>query len=170
MRPRWLLASVSVAFSMVTVVACGAPLPNGTGHTGGDEPTPTPSPLYRAAESLDLGDCFDPIADADTGALLAANIRRCEDPHLMEVFGLPTIDVPLGEPFPPLTEIDAESERLYRTEFRRYVGIDFDESRLAATSYQPTEQTWAVGDRVVICVVEAAPISPLTQSVRDSRQ
>src|SRR5437588_7999656 len=47
-------------------------------------PTATPKPQYQAPGDLAVGDCFDPITDREDQSLLAAMIRRCDEPHLME--------------------------------------------------------------------------------------
>jgi hypothetical protein len=132
-------------------------------------PTPTPKPEYQAPEDLAIGACFDPVEDQDDQSLLAGIVRRCEEQHLMEVIGIPALDYAETAPFPVEADLDRQSDELCRTAFEGYVGIDFDDSTLDATYYPPSEGTWTIGDRLVVCTVVASEIAPFTQSVRDSR-
>lgn len=169
------LGGALVTLALVGAVAgCAAPSalsPSVVPPSGGpsSSPTPTPTPEYQNQADLVPGDCFDPVADHDDDALLAGIMRRCDEPHLMEVIGLANLDYPLDAPLPPQADIDAESEELCRSEFRGYIGIDFDDSSLSAGYYNPGEQTWGSGDREVLCIVETTPVSPFTKSVRGSR-
>jgi hypothetical protein len=124
--------------------------------------------VYQSFEDLVVGDCFDPVEDTDDEALIAGMIRRCDEPHLMEVIGIPELDFPDTAPFPGEPRIEGDSEDACRAEFKTYVGIDFDDSSLSATYYAPTADTWIHGDRLVLCVVDTTPIAPLRQSVKDS--
>lgn len=165
-----------VAGLMLVAVGCGSPasvVPSGSGSAATSSPTPTPSPTprpeYQAPTDLVVGSCFDPIEDRDDQNLLAGIIRRCNEPHLMEVIGLPELDHPPSAPYPAVRQLDAEAEELCRAEFASYVGIDYDDSQLSASFYTPSSETWVSGDRLVTCVVDAADVAPLTRSVRGSR-
>lgn len=131
-------------------------------------PTPTPVPEYQAEFDLAVGDCFDPIADSDDQSFLAAQMRACDEPHLMEVIGLPTLDDPLDAAYPGQAEVDRRSEDLCLAAFAEYVGVDYEDSRLGAAYYDPTSESWATGDRLILCVVESTPAAPLTRSVEGS--
>jgi Septum formation len=145
------------------------PSPSVAASSPAASPTATPKPQYQAPGDLAAGDCFDPIRDREDQSLLAAIIRRCDEPHLMESIGVATLPYPASAPFPDSSTLDQQSEALCRTEFATYVGIELNDSQLQASYYEPTERTWAGGDRIVLCVVEANEVSPLTKSVKDSR-
>lgn len=117
-------------------------------------PSPTPPPLYQAPEDLVVGDCYDPIDDADDGALIAAIIVACEDPHLHEVFGL--IELPGTEtaPYPGDSAIEDDSITECDAAFEDYVGTPLDDSRYSYVYYTPSDETWADGDRALMCAVE----------------
>lgn len=158
----------------VTIGGCGGPASGSPGAQSAETPiptqtqTPTPVPEYQAEWDLVVGDCFDPIADSDDESLLAARMRACDEPHLMEVIGLPTFDEPLGEAYPGEDEVDRRSEEACLSEFSEYVGVDYEDSRLGAAFYYPTSESWPGGDRTVLCVVESSEASPLTRSVEGS--
>lgn len=117
-----------------------------------------------------MGDCFQPILDKDDASLLAIAVRPCDTPHLMETIGLRELAGGADAPWPGQREVDRQGERLCVAAFLDCVGIAFDESRLDATYFSPSEATWAGGDRLVICVVEAHPSQPFNRSVRGSKR
>lgn len=169
-----------IILAMVGVVAGCAGTPSGQSPspaapsagpttTPSPAPTPTPKPEYEPFADLAIGDCFDPVEDRDDQALIAGIVRRCDERHLMEVIGIPVLDYAETAPFPGDAEIDRQSDELCRAAFKSYVGVDFDDSRLDVTYYPPLPESWIDGDRLVVCIVEAAEIAPFTQSVRDSR-
>src|SRR5205085_10000897 len=124
-------ALLGLAFAGI-VGGCGSfwigpkPSPSVAALSPNASPTATPSPQYQAPGDLAVGDCFDPINDHDDQSLLAAIVRRCDEPHLMEAIGVPLLPDAASAPFPGTATLDRESEALCRTEFARYVGIDVD--------------------------------------------
>jgi hypothetical protein len=170
-RRGW-ISSALLAVVLVTVVAaCGTfRIGPGPAESSGAPAAagPTPTPQYQAPEDLVVGDCFDAINDRDDEALLAATIRRCTELHSMETIGIGTLPYDDTAAFPGSAAIERESDELCRGEFGRYVGVDFDDSRLHAVYYGPTEETWRGGDRRVLCAVEANEAAPFTKSVKDS--
>ncbi len=137
------------------------------------EPTgtlaPAGSPEYESPEDLAVGDCYDPIADPDDDALLAAIILPCAEPHAAEVFGVDDVAGAPTAPFPGFDDLEEEAEDLCDAAFEDYVGIDFNRSRLDYIYYTPTEATWSGGDREVICVISDDG-DPMTGSVKGTRR
>jgi hypothetical protein len=129
------------------------------------EPTATAAPEYQATYQLAVGDCFDPVADMDDQILLAGLMRDCDEPHLMQVFGHGTISDPIGAPYPQGDEVDQQTASICEPAFKEFVGVPYEDSRLSATYYSPSEDSWQFGDRAVMCVIEASEASPLTRSV-----
>jgi putative regulator of septum formation len=149
--------------------APSAAAPSEPASSGTAAATATPKPRYQATTDLAVGDCFDPITDADDETMLAAIMRRCDEPHLMETFGVPILPSGDSAPFPGSTNVQRDSEALCRTEFARYVGVEFDDSQLRAGFNGPDEVTWSGGDRGVLCFVEADEGAPFTKSIKGSR-
>lgn len=52
--------------------------------------------------------------------------------------------------------------------FKSYVGKSYSESSLEVTAMYPTEQTWAKGDRDIVCVALPGDSTTLSRSVKDS--
>jgi hypothetical protein len=168
------LLAVAVVGLAVTLGGCGgttqqnsdnpsSPTPSQTA-----EPTPTPAPEYQAFEDLEVGDCFDPVRDMDDDSLLAGMMLDCEEPHLMQVFGIEMLNAPAGQPYPGEAEVDQQAWDACLPAFEEFVGIAFDDSKLSASYYWPTPESWLAGDRSVLCLIEATVASSLTRSVEGS--
>jgi hypothetical protein len=132
-------------------------------------PGPAATPVYESPDDLALGQCYDPISDPDDDSLLAAILLPCDQPHLHEVFGVAEVAGAPTAPYPGDDDIDDEAVDVCDAAFEEYVGIDFDESRYGYVYYTPSEETWAGGDRAVVCVVEEDG-DPITGSVKDTRR
>jgi hypothetical protein len=137
--------------------------------TATEAPGPTRSPEFESPEDLEVGDCYDPIEDADDDAFLAAIILPCAEPHRAEVFGMLEVEAAPTARFPGYDEVEAEAEDLCDAAFEDYLGISFDRSRYGYIYYTQTEETWAGGDRLVMCVVDDNG-RPIEGSVRGSRE
>jgi hypothetical protein len=164
------VTSVALICIAVALTGCGgtsqqssAATPTAS-PTESAEPTPTPAPEYQASYQLAVGDCFDPVADMDDQTLLAALMRDCNEPHLMQVFGIGTMNDPIGAPYPPTDEVDQLTASICEPAFEDFVGVPYQDSRLSATYYSPSEDSWQFGDRAVMCVIEASEAAPLTIS------
>ena len=144
----------------------GAPTNQAASARPTSEPTPTADPEYDYPDAGDVGVCFDPISDRDDGVLLALRVIDCDEPHLSEVIGTPELDAGPNADWPGQAAVDRESEDLCLATFEDYVGVPFEESRLDASYFTPTEALWPGGDRLVICVVETSSAAPFNSSVR----
>ena len=148
------------------------PTPSASGAPASAGPSAVTSPApreYQAPEDLEVGQCYSPILDEDDDFLLAAIIRPCEEPHRAEVVGIERLPGNAGSPYPGDDAIDRQAEAACDRAFEAYVGVPYDESRLRAVFYAPTERTWPGGDRRVTCVVEAGR-QALTATVRGTRR
>jgi hypothetical protein len=164
---RW----TAIAAALV-VMACAGAAP-GTSDPNGESPGSirmgrTAAPVYDFPNDLEVGGCFDPISDKDDGSLLAAEIRSCESPHLMELTARPTLAAPEGAPWPGAPVVESEADLLCTDAFLEYVGIARIASTLTLVYYFPGEEEWVLADRTVLCAVEADPAQPFTESVRGS--
>jgi hypothetical protein len=166
-----------LAFMAALLAGCGGASDTQQSATGSTNalaptesvtPSPSPTPEYRAPDLLVAGDCFDPIYDSDSGDLLAAVIVSCDVPHLLEAFGTLSLGGPADEPYPGRKAADSQAIQACDAEFAAYVGVVFDDTRLSYSYWYPNEQTWAAGDRFILCAVEGTEASPLIHSVRDS--
>lgn len=123
------------------------------------------------AFSLEVGDCFDDPDGVDLGTqttVFELPAVPCSQPHDNEVFALIALEGDDDE-YPGTEEVQTLGfERCY-DEFEAYVGAPYEESALEFDPYLfPTAQTWAAGDREIVCAVYNPDLSPLTGSTRDS--
>ncbi len=174
MRRQLIVIAAIIAVAAFVAAGCGSspaspsaaalssgpasPVAPSVAPTASPEPTPTPAPTdppeYQATEDLRVGDCYEPVEDVDDQTLLAAIIVPCEQPHTNEVFGLGDLVGDADAPFPGPDSVDDDAIVLCDEAFEAYIGVALDNSRYSYVYYTPTEQSWAGGDRVVMCSVE----------------
>lgn len=96
---------------------------------------------------LSVGDC---IADEDLG-LLVEDVQTisCEEPHHFEVYG--SMEMEDGD-FPGQDVIDETSNEFCDTEFESFIGVPYAESEIYLNVLYPTEQSWELGDREILCL------------------
>ena len=111
---------------------------------------------------LAVGDCFD---DPDTsGQIGSVQSVGCDQPHDNEVFAL--ITHPGTGDYPGEDEITSfGSQQCQGAAFVNYVGSDYPSSRYFVTTLYPTAESWADGDREIVCAL-FVPDETLTGSAR----
>ncbi|MET4583701.1 hypothetical protein ABIE21_003227 [Conyzicola nivalis] len=96
-----------------------------------------------------LGDCFNNDAAAiDNEEISDLPAVPCAEPHDNEVFLL--FDL-AGDEFP--VDVDQLADDGCFAQFETFVGMPYETSVLDYFPIQPTVETWAEGDREVICSV-----------------
>ncbi|MCP4964360.1 MAG: hypothetical protein GY926_03910 [bacterium] len=109
---------------------------------------------------LDAGDCFD---DPDSEVVSSLELIDCAEPHDNEVFS--QIFMPEST-FPGDTAIGDFAFDGCLAPFEAYVGESYEDSPLDYFYLGPTEDSWDLGDRGVLCVLYSADLSKLTGSSR----
>jgi hypothetical protein len=97
--------------------------------------------------ALVVGSCLD---DLPGGFVAADNVVDCAQPHSYEAFG--GFDVADGV-YPGDAAIETAALQGCEAAYGGYVGVSYQESRLDYYYVGPTEQTWAVGDREIFCLL-----------------
>ena len=90
---------------------------------------------------------------------------ECTEAHTGEVYSVTTLK---NDTMPSRDEMD---ELVYNTcyeTFEAYVGTSPEETTLDYTAMSPTKQTWAKGDREIVCIAVRTDDEQLTASVRNS--
>ncbi|MDP9407999.1 MAG: septum formation family protein [Actinomycetota bacterium] len=123
-----------------------------SGHTGG---------LVRVGD-LAVGDCFDDVA-AGLNEVEEVPVVPCEGPHANEVFAV--LEQP-GEEYPGEEEMGSLAGEGCYAAFEEYVGAPVETSALTAFPIAPTAESWASGDREVVCVLTGT--GPRTGSAQGS--
>jgi len=119
------------------------------------------------AFSLHVGDCYNDDqslgADAEVSSVGAV---PCDAPHDNEIFALVTAG-PVTGPYPGDDAIYDDNVGACETAFARYVGIDYADSFLGmGPLLVPSPQTWATGDREIVCGLFNIDGAKLTESVK----
>jgi hypothetical protein len=124
--------------------------PAGTTPTG-----PPPGATERGLRELEPGDCFDRIDDPEASAR-AVWLIECPRPHSHEVYEVLPYEgdgAAGGTPYPGTAVVRDWSEQACYDRFEDFVGVRWTLSELDIEVWWPSEESWARGDRTVICGV-----------------
>ncbi len=151
--------------------AGGAPMDDRIGPPGNDRPVTDPQ---------GEGDCYNETLEAPTNqtAMLRVLNVACELPHDAEVVGVYALaDTAVAgaattRPGLPLVDRDIRRAAIAGclARFEAFVGTPYAISTLRVSARRPTPDTWAAGDRTVVCSIYDGALTPLTGSMRASRR
>lgn len=96
---------------------------------------------------LNVGDCFN---NEGGDAISELPVVPCDELHDNQIFAL--IDLEDGD-FPGDAEIETQADAACLAAFEPWVGIAYDASALYIGYITPSAESWASGDREVICAV-----------------
>lgn len=135
-RPSVALAAACAA---LVLAACG------TDTVTGSPPALEPD---LSAYTISVGDCLN---DGNASTAVVPEVVECAAPHDNEAY----LSVRLEEgPFPGAEAITATAITDCATEFGTFTGISHEASiQLDFSWYYPSEETWAIGDREILCLV-----------------
>ena len=137
------------------------PTPGAGGPAGAtDEPTPqTDSAATAGAEIPDLavGDCFDTAATSGQTTLYRIPVVACTTAHGGEIYAETTAPDSLAKDgaTPSQQALWDAADAYCYPEFTKFVGMRWAQSELRYWPIAPSEQSWAEGDRRILCVVES---------------
>jgi hypothetical protein len=100
---------------------------------------------------LEVGDCFS----ADSGDTInTVLVVDCEQPHTYEAFFVFDHDAGPDEEFPGDDAILEYADTACRPPFEEFVEKDYENSIWYITSVTPSAETWATGDREIVCTLD----------------
>lgn len=102
---------------------------------------------------LAIGDCFQDNEDGGDDLIEELQVVPCDEAHDNEVFGIVDYPAGSGEPFPAEDDLDTYTDEQCEVAFESYVGLPYAESELYYFPIQPTAETWADGDREIVCAL-----------------
>jgi hypothetical protein len=116
---------------------------------------------------LEVGDC---LADFQDGTELSSvDALPCSEPHSDEIYASGRI--PDGDDFPGPQALEAAARELCLSEYADFVGLPYDDSVLDIGYLKPTEESWADGDREVLCTIfDPAAAEEVTGSLRGAKR
>lgn len=122
-------------------------------------PSATPSTYLNY---LRVGDCTTLTSNFNekTGKV------DCSKPHHFEVIAEKHL---VGTTAPDKATRDADAKSFCRTQFGSVVGITYDKSSYKMTFLSPSDETWAKGDRVIICIAGDSD-TQLTGTVKNTKR
>lgn len=157
---------VDDADPLATPEAGGAPEPTD------DTTPPSDTTATTGAEIPDLqvGDCIDTTATSGQTTLYRIPVVSCTTAHGGEIYAETTASDGLAENGGTPTQQalwDAADAYCY-PQFARFVGMRWARSELLYWPIAPSEESWAEGDRRILCVVESD--TPVTGSLRGAER
>lgn len=169
------LLTVLLAMAACTTPPAATTSPSETASTAAspDEGAASASPSSAAsgemtsALDLEVGDCFN---TEDISTVDEVSVVDCEQSHVYEVFGVTEFDAGDDAEFPGEDALDEAADSACRPAFEDYVGIPYDDSEWFGTFVNPSEATWAAGDREILCVLHTEDETDVTGSAEGSEQ
>ena len=98
--------------------------------------------------SIKVGDCLNDATAS--GTVTTAPIVPCSQPHDSEAYK--SILMKDGD-FPGEDAVKAQADQGCADAFPDFVGIAYDDSNLNISYYFPTSDSWANGDREILCTI-----------------
>jgi hypothetical protein len=163
MKLRSLAGMAALALTVVACSAGGTPTPqesaspeasvsaeaSASDATASSEASGSPAAGdLTSVFDLAPGDCFNV---GDTSSVEEVELVPCAELHDYELYG--ALDHPAGsqDPFPGREEVESYAETECVDRFEPFVGRAYDDSELYILHLTPSEDTWADGDREVLC-------------------
>ncbi len=155
---------VLLAVALVGVSGCGildqAAEPAVRDETSGEITESSEADVF----SLKVGDCLDQQADDEATEVSSVPTVPCAEPHDSEAYA--ATDLPEGD-FPGDQSVTDSADTFCYDEFATFIGLSYDESSLDLASFYPTQESWAEGDREIMCFV-SSPDGPVTGTLAAS--
>jgi hypothetical protein len=146
-RTRLLAITLIVAAAMAL---SGCSVLSQLGNTTGRNASGTPTAVNSNADvfSIKVGDCLNDASAS--GTVTTAPIVPCNAPHDSEAYDAITIK---GSTFPGDQAVKDQATSGCATAFPAFIGIAYNDSSLSISYYFPTSESWANGDRQILCTV-----------------
>ena len=120
--------------------------------------------LPTDASSLQVGQCFDP--PAAEGDVSGVDDGPCTDPHKAEVVFVGDY-TPASDSYPISLGFNSFISSTCKPAFNSYTGLDFEaDSTYALGWFTPTRDSWAKGNRTIICYAIRSDEAPMTKSIK----
>lgn len=163
MRPPVLPAVVAILATCAVIAGCGGddapPTTTTAPTTATTEPPSTTEPPGEPIDPalLGVGDCFEERVlngQAQTDFAESQSVKvDCDDPHRDEVYLVTAMPDEPGTPFPGTDEVGAFADDACLGAFEDFVGLDYVDSVWEIGYIVPTEASWPLPDRRVVCFV-----------------
>ena len=115
---------------------------------------------------LEAGDCFS----ADAEQLESVLVVDCAQPHVYEAFHVFDHEAGPDDAYPGDDQIVEYADAQCQPPFEEFVGTDYESSIWYITSVTPSSETWAEGDREIVCTLNTEDESEVTGSAEGSAE
>jgi len=112
--------------------------------------------------TLDVGTCFDDPDKSDLVASWDVPVVDCATPHDNEVYGNEDL---AGDEYPG-SDTDYWAGQVCLAAFEGYIGVPYSASIYEFSWFAPSNESWADGDREVICFVYDINLEKMTGSIK----
>ena len=161
--PEWLVDRATPQTTTTTVTTTSAP----------SSTTPPEPGRVLAVIDLTPGVCIED-ARAFTGQevneITETRAVPCRLPHQAEAYARAELPAGPAAGFPGVGRLRTVAQETCRDRFRAFVGVPWTTSELEIAALWPSPESWADGDRLVVCAVFRLDGAPMTGSARNSRQ
>jgi Septum formation len=134
-----------------------------TTEESGETTETTEQPADESVFDVAVGDC---LSEEVTGDVTEVPIVPCDQPHQSEVYFIYTIE---EDAFPGRDGLDAIIEEQCLPQFESFVGVPYLQSEIEVTTLEPTDESWDLGDRELVCMVQD-PAGPVTASLEGANR
>ncbi len=139
---RGILAAITLGAASVALAGCS--LIGGLTGTGTSTGEGTDTDVF----TIKVGDCLN---DGDAGGEVSTvPTVDCAEPHDSEAYASIIMD---DGDFPGTEAVDDQAVSGCTAEFAPFVGLDYESSAYDFSYYYPTEESWASGDREILCLI-----------------
>ena len=149
-----LAACQSASDDVTPSVAERTVAPSATTQPSPTEASPSPTnasePVETSVFDLEVGDCFSAEGDSVESVLVV----DCEQSHTYEAFFVFDHEAGPDEEYPGDDTMLTYADDACRPPFEEFVGTDYDSSIWYIASVTPSAETWAEGDREIICTLD----------------
>ena len=139
-----------VAVTAAALALSGCSVLGQLGNTTARDASGAPTAANTDADvfSIKVGDCLDDASSS--GTVTTAPIVPCSQPHDSEAYT--SVQMTDGA-FPGADAVTSRANEACADAFPAFIGIAYDDSDLSISYYFPTKESWANGDRQIMCTV-----------------
>ncbi|MBQ9919119.1 MAG: septum formation family protein, partial [Microbacterium sp.] len=156
--------AVMMVLSIIVGIALFLLFTLGAASSAGSPLDPFLPPAENETFALPVGTCLDELA---TTYITSDNVLDCAQPHNFEIFSSFLVD---DGAFPGESVFEEQAYEKCDAAFAAFVGIPYADSTLEYTYLSPTKETWAQGDREILCMIFDPSVAQTTGSLAASKR
>lgn len=125
-----------------------------------------------SVQDLQQGQCFEQRVVPGQGQTTVEELVRidCAQPHDNEVYRIARLPQEVGAPYPGTEEITAFADEQCLAGFEEFVGVQYELAVFEIGHLVPSEESWALPDRQVVCFLFHREGEKLQGSAQGSRR